>query len=328
MMKDTAEALSYLHSRGIMHGDIKMLNVLRLKTRLQLIDMDAAAVIGESFSGAKFSSGILPPEMFCKLDEEGVKMHEEYWRMQARKIDGIGSTADQGTCTAASIEENDGDFSMYSASVVALWEKVRPIRTKRGTFVVKSFNSAHAASIISGDIRSTVADIDRLPFGDHLVQASACPRHLVFRLGSVSDVPADPLLVVNLDDDLSEPEAVLQAATWFDAKLNDRIDKYISDPAAAADLLKLILRANPATRMKSMDDVLRHPFFKDGGGSILDAHSKQLLEDIVNGQKAQTKMIQGIQKQTDAILKKMVTIENLSLKLFNKLCSTEKVKKM
>ena len=72
MMKELAEAIQYVHSQNLMHGDLKTLNVIRVDSRLRLIDLDAAAHIKkdnagefiepkstevEFFAGAKFSSG-------------------------------------------------------------------------------------------------------------------------------------------------------------------------------------------------------------------------------------------------------------------------------
>ena len=70
MAKELAEALKHVHSKGLIHGDVKLQNVVRFGVRLRLIDLDAAVEIDslagaeyESFAGAKFSSGVLPPEM-------------------------------------------------------------------------------------------------------------------------------------------------------------------------------------------------------------------------------------------------------------------------
>ena len=71
LMQQVGTALKHLHDNGVMHGDLKMLNVVRVGERLQLIDLDAAATIDEGHAGAKFSSGTLPPEMFAVLDEGG-----------------------------------------------------------------------------------------------------------------------------------------------------------------------------------------------------------------------------------------------------------------
>ena len=65
LMKQVTEAVDHLHENNLMHGDIKMNNVVRQNNRLRMIDFDAAADLGddESLAGAKFSSGVLPPEV-------------------------------------------------------------------------------------------------------------------------------------------------------------------------------------------------------------------------------------------------------------------------
>ena len=65
LMKQVTEAVDHLHKNNLMHGDIKMNNVVRQNNRLRMIDFDAAANLGddESLAGAKFSSGVLPPEV-------------------------------------------------------------------------------------------------------------------------------------------------------------------------------------------------------------------------------------------------------------------------
>ena len=46
-MQQVMECVQHLHEKGLVHGDIKMLNVVRLAldNRLRLIDLDAAAKI-------------------------------------------------------------------------------------------------------------------------------------------------------------------------------------------------------------------------------------------------------------------------------------------
>ena len=43
LMRETMECVQHLHEKGLVHGDIKMLNVVRLSldNRLRLIDLDA-----------------------------------------------------------------------------------------------------------------------------------------------------------------------------------------------------------------------------------------------------------------------------------------------
>ena len=101
MMHDVGEALQHCHSKGIIHGDLKMLNVVRVEGKMRLIDLDAAAIIDygkndmevvdddtegmDDFCrlerrscGVKFSSGVLPPEMFYQLKSvEEISRYDE-----------------------------------------------------------------------------------------------------------------------------------------------------------------------------------------------------------------------------------------------------------
>ena len=70
-----------------MHSDVKLLNIVRIQqlttSTMKLIDMDAIAKLdGSGFMGAKFSSGVLPPEMFEVLDGNGVDKFTTYWNSE------------------------------------------------------------------------------------------------------------------------------------------------------------------------------------------------------------------------------------------------------
>jgi len=86
LMFQVMECVDHLHERGLVHGDIKMLNVVRLALdqKLRLIDLDAAAVFDEGdgvlYVCSKFSSAILPPECFAKLDADRVTQFEAYFK--------------------------------------------------------------------------------------------------------------------------------------------------------------------------------------------------------------------------------------------------------
>ena len=66
IMRQIGEALLHLHEKGIIHGDLKPLNVMKtiedLVERWKLIDFDAAAGIDEP-AGEKYSTGYAPPEL-------------------------------------------------------------------------------------------------------------------------------------------------------------------------------------------------------------------------------------------------------------------------
>jgi serine/threonine protein kinase len=62
MFHEVLLAVKYMHDRGVIHGDIKPRNVVRINEQLVVIDLDASAEIGKQFSWSKYSSAYLPPE--------------------------------------------------------------------------------------------------------------------------------------------------------------------------------------------------------------------------------------------------------------------------
>ena len=113
LMRETMECVQHLHEKRLVHGDIKMLNVVRLAldNRLRLIDLDAAArklaAMAETTCARSSRPRFYPPECFAKLD--------------------AGSTT---------------QFKSYFEGVDAeLREKVAPKVDKRGaSYVVKTFS--------------------------------------------------------------------------------------------------------------------------------------------------------------------------------------------
>ena len=87
LVKQLTNAITHVHSKGIIHSDVKRQNVVRCGEGLRLIDLDASIEIDsfahdakyDSFAGAKFSSGVLPPEMIAKLTMEEYKRFQVYF---------------------------------------------------------------------------------------------------------------------------------------------------------------------------------------------------------------------------------------------------------
>jgi len=87
ILQQIFEAVGHLHEQKLMHGDLKLLNIVRfrLDNRLRLIDLDAAATISEfdankHYAGAKFSSATLPPELWSLVTKDDVLKLKEYWK--------------------------------------------------------------------------------------------------------------------------------------------------------------------------------------------------------------------------------------------------------
>lgn len=66
------EAVEHVHSKGLLHGDLKPLNFVRIDGRWCIIDMDASARIGLDPMGDKYSSAYIPPEAVYADAENGI----------------------------------------------------------------------------------------------------------------------------------------------------------------------------------------------------------------------------------------------------------------
>jgi len=277
MMRQLAEAVAHCHERQVVHGDLKMLNVLRVDGSIRLIDMDASAVLKRDYSGAKFSSGILPPEMLFELETE--EQEEQYLRYWSKE------------------KESESE----------LWHtKLQPVRTEGfdpKTIVIKSFRTQHHSK---NKIEEAV--LDGLPYMP--VHSSISLDVWSFGLILFSLLAGKPLVPVNRDDDLDSPEAFLKAATWTDASLEVAIRKATkSHSSASTDLLMHLLRVKPEDRYQSMAEVLAHPFFTGNSVDSLMLRNIAAKLDEVN---ERTKVID---ERTQQMHERLDVIMNLTAKL-------------
>ncbi len=75
--QQVAESIKHLHDQGIVHGDLKLLNIVRIDERLRLIDLDACSkfsmesdeTLPKFYAASNFSSAVLPPE--CSSNPQG-----------------------------------------------------------------------------------------------------------------------------------------------------------------------------------------------------------------------------------------------------------------
>ncbi|RLN99965.1 hypothetical protein DYB28_005207 [Aphanomyces astaci] len=75
-LRQVAAALTHLHNKGLVHGNVTMDNILRY-SHVKLIDLAATTKVGTPALGnAKFTSGVLPPG---KLDRRLIFVHSDAW---------------------------------------------------------------------------------------------------------------------------------------------------------------------------------------------------------------------------------------------------------
>ena len=234
MMKHVALAVKHCHDRGVLHGDLKMLNCVRVEGKIKLIDMDASALIGRDCACAKFSSGVLPPELFYRLrGAEEEQRHAAYFQAAA-----AGEGQEEG-------EE---------------WAKVRPVEG----VVVRAYlpgkadddNADLPYALVPASAAADVWSYGAMLF--HMCTGE--PLLPVNRDTDLVDGAAMRQALGWSDEQLRRK--VGNASMPGDA-LQARLVK---------DLLKLVLRPDPAQRV-SLQSVLEHPFFTGQVPSRLSAEA-------------------------------------------------------
>lgn len=68
---------THIHSKGMLHADIKTLNIVRVGPQWKLIDLDAAGRIGTDAVGFKSSSAYLPPECIAVIKDSSSSNNDE-----------------------------------------------------------------------------------------------------------------------------------------------------------------------------------------------------------------------------------------------------------
>ncbi|KAK1745632.1 serine/threonine-protein kinase [Skeletonema marinoi] len=239
-----------------MHGDIKMVNIVRFRidNKLRLIDSDASATIvppggeDETFAGAKFSSAILPPEMIKRIEtEEQLEEFNKYWE-----------------------SEDDEDLK----------EKVAPkpykkLGTVKARYVVKSFRTEEG--------KPAMPVFEGLPYEDEeLVRASESIDLWSLGVLAFTLLTGESLIPSTRDDDCASGNAMHVLYYWGTQPevLSDLYKKITDD--AARDLVMQLLKSKPEER-KSVAFLLdKHPFFHSEMSAGTEDQFREMKEYLQN----------------------------------------------
>ena len=248
-LEDVLMRMEMLNKAGLCHGDLKTRNCVRIKGRIYIIDLDGASEFPQdkkedanvntyhanSYVGAKFSSGIVAPEMIHRFQGEAweteVAAYKKYFD-ELKDQDGL--------------EDH--------------WKKVQPMCRKRYAYAVKTFLTTRGGTKRShtGELYTPVIvkDMDKLPYD--LVEASQAIDLWSFGVMLYKFETGQDLFNIDQQkDDLQSFEDMEKLACWDDEKKNDAIQK-VKDPKAH-DLLGKLLSKEKVNR-GTITEALKHPY--------------------------------------------------------------------
>jgi serine/threonine protein kinase len=309
--QQVAESIRHLHDRGIVHGDLKLLNIVRIGHRLRLIDLDACSTFNKEsdetlpkfYAASKFSSAVLPPEFLHPLKNDvEVQQFGVYF----------------GSGDAKASEPSLGASGDADAQ---LWAKVEPrVLKQRGgkkplKYVVKTFLT-QLVEVKDDNYESGVNKIDQprdpseLPYA--LVEASPSLDLWSFGVFLFQLLTGTSLFKANRDDDLDGPEAMHELATWSESQKFTKL-KSVAD-VTARDLLSQLLAGDASKRPESMAKVLEHSFFTTVSDMTkltesLDRKAKDAQAAFARLEAGQAQLIAGQAQLMDMSSKTMAMIK-------------------
>eukprot|EP00984_Skeletonema_dohrnii_P002429 scaffold836_cov77-Skeletonema_dohrnii-CCMP3373.AAC.3 len=252
ILRQVFEAVQHLHKEKLMHGDIKMLNIVRFRidNGLRLIDLDASAAImpvGEvdekkTFAGAKFSSAILPPEMIERIEPGDVEAFKKYWKVQ-----------------------NDNDLDKKVAPKI-----YKDQGTVKGHYVVKSFRTGLDGTPV----------YDGLPY--KLVPASESIDLWSLGVLAFNLLTGETLIPSTRDDDCASGAAMHLIKSWgTQPEVLDEVFNKIEDEAGR-DLVWKLLQKEPGKRKTVATHLATHPFFNPKMSASTEDQFRDMNDSLQN----------------------------------------------
>lgn len=242
IIRDVAQALQHIHSRGICHSHLKLSSVIRVGERYCLSDLTAATnleifyIQDADIIGSICSTGYLPPEMFIPVNYHNELQITNYWKVSERYHD--------------------------------IKHQMLPHQSGDKAFCVRGYDL---------DLRTLLPrDLHLLPYRPVLASAQIDMWSLGLILYALSS--GETLLPLDSKDNLVYSEDFCQSASWTKESLLERLDEMISDPLAA-DLCSILLQPHSKDRPHSMKQILDHVYFS-GLNNKRNSYIEQKIETI------------------------------------------------
>jgi serine/threonine protein kinase len=287
-----ARAISTLHDKNIMLGNLRMENIIRWHGKLRLFDLEFAQRVSDkekqrplSYFGSSYHTAFLPPEMFHRMREEDMKSYNAYWqgderppssRMQKVKIKGREEKGREETIVVKTFrtDENKQPIPFLAASKNTVELATTSVRANTSGTMSLSRSGAMAgltspAKPVPSPLKASVNDptqVSNVPY--EFVPASSAID--IWNLGMVffflftGQTFYSPLT----DEGELEDWSIFcsdHEGTLTDEKIKKIItgmneEGYLSDEAKK--LLIYILRVDPKDR-PSISNIIDQPIFKD-----------------------------------------------------------------
>eukprot|EP01035_Chromulina_nebulosa_P019379 gene19379-25247_t len=346
ILTDVALSLNSCHDTGLVHNDVKLQNVVRVHNAIKLIDMDAAGAIGHDYCGAKFSSGILPPEMFVQLNDKEKDLYENYWS----DLSDIG------------LKEK-----IKPKEFIEITGKIKKVK-KTHYFVVKTFKAKNLERTLNDiedadeddfrdkddDEDDVSVDSNNYPTDANKISKStnaevvilsdesnddpeslSIPlnsQHLPYKLVNSTPlidiwsfgilmyrlISRQPFIIVDDDEDIPTGKDIFELINLTNEQINTKINNINRSDCeyqhleAAKDLMKKLLRINPTNRIESVSKVLEHPYFT--GKSDITSDLRKISE-----------MQQQLNNKVDDIKEIVVEIKSITLDIQSSVIDVTKI---
>ena len=252
--------VEHMHEKGVLHADLKTLNIVRTAGQWKLIDLDAACVIGIESVGHKSSSAYVPPEAIYVNDEiDGLKA--ELINLK-KNLDALRVTVMSSVVTNALTGGTTGDDELAGQEIK---DKENQLEILRRRLIDLESNAHDSSGINPACVRSVMA----VTKGEAKYELlTAHPSFDVWSLGCIlyqmCNVEVKALFEAGQDDNLGgvrkgqgDRNNLFALAEWSPElkayKLADVPDQ------SARNLLSQMLHKDPLQR-PSLARVLAHSF--------------------------------------------------------------------